>query len=136
MTEISPTAPPMKSCRHCGYERPLDHFRRLRRDSDKRVATCRTCRRVKDRVREAKQHDAARYRELSQSLEALAKCSSQRRCLTFLDAMMRQFGGPREFAAELHRCYGFTTDRRLKFRILRMMVDAMLATENQRSQTA
>ncbi|MFT5304333.1 MAG: hypothetical protein ACI814_005160 [Mariniblastus sp.] len=122
-----------KCCRRCGGVYDIAAFRRRRRDSEKRVAVCKFCRRVIDQARYKKGRDGAEQQAALQALTYLESNRSLTRRLAFLDSAIDKFGGPVEFADALHEVYESTNDRRIKFKCLKAILDVAVAPKKQTS---
>lgn len=122
-----------KCCRRCGGVYDIAAFRRRHRDSEKRVAVCKFCRRIIDQARYKKGRDGAEQQAALQALTYLESNRSLTRRLAFLDSMIDKFGGPIEFANAIHDVYENTNDRRIKFKCLKAILNVALAPKNQPS---
>ena len=122
-----------KCCRRCGGVYDIAAFRRRRRDSDKRVAVCRYCRRIIDQARYKKGRDRVEQRAALEALTYLGSNRSLTRRLAFLDSVIDKFGGPVEFANAIHDVYETTNDKRIKFKCLKAILNVAVAPKKQHS---
>lgn len=122
-----------KCCRLCGGVYDATAFRRRRRDSEKRVAVCKFCRRIIDQARYRKGRDGAVQQAALEAVTYLGSNRSLIRRLAFLDSVMDKFGGPVEFADAIHDVYESTNDKRLKFKCLKAILDVALTPKKQHS---
>src|SRR5262245_40623378 len=76
-------------CRQCGDEYPVDHFRRKRREGERRETTCRDCHRVNMRAWRRSRSEAALKRFVKRAPNQLL----DRRLRALADATLRRFGG-------------------------------------------
>jgi hypothetical protein len=132
-TTVSKAPAETKSCSLCGGVYEIAAFRRRRRNSEKRVAVCKYCRRVIDQARYQKGRNEYTHRMTLDVLSYLRSNRSLIRRLAFLDSAMDKFGGPVEFADALHEVHESTNDGRIKFKCLKAMLDVALAPKKQQS---
>lgn len=106
LTPAAPSAPvATRRCRCCYCVLPVTEFRRLRRDSEKRVAQCRDCRRNKDAIRRNIFYDRERAKETYRNLNRLRRTVEALERASVIDEMIQRYNGAAAFADEVIGAY-------------------------------
>src|SRR5262245_8526518 len=91
------SSPITRVCRQCGDELPLDHFRRKRRDSERRETNCRRCHQTNMKAWRRSRAEAA--------VKRFVKCAPNqlldRRLRALANTTLRRFGGVESLAEML-----------------------------------
>ena len=87
----------LKLCSHCGEHKPIDQFRRRRKGSEKRHPQCRECFNEYTRQYRAKK----RRKRIDKFASEITHAKGDMWKIGVLcAALMKQFGGPEQFAIE------------------------------------
>ena len=124
-----------KRCSRCGQCLPLTCFRRRSKGSNKPHADCRECNRMDQRRRRVEKTGKV-FRRLASDVHQYRGSSIDRIAL-LVGTTMDHFGGLDRFVRAFKRTFNRAMtqgDLTLAFRILRMVMELMLAIEKERNR--